>query len=172
MFCITKNGVIMRKYLKLFLVIVLFSMVLGNNIHDFKLRDLNNKRISFSEVKGEKLTIIDFWATWCKPCLRAIPKLIDIQEKYQTNGVQVIGINVDSPRNVAKVKPLSKSLGINYPVLLDTNNEVMTDLHISVVPTLLIVNSDNKVVYSHQGFRPGDENEIIKKIEELLNENI
>ena len=70
------------------------------------------------------------------------------------------------------IKPLSQSLGINYPVLMDTNSEVMTDLHINLLPTLLFVNKNNQIVHIHQGFRPGDEKELKRLIEEYLTENL
>jgi len=159
------------KNLRLFIfTILMLNVAFASEIPDFKLRDLNNRLTSFSEVTGEQITLVDFWATWCKPCLRAIPKLVKIQEAYKDRGVNIVGVNVDSPRNTAKVKPLSRSLGINYPVLLDTNSEVMADLHVNLLPTLLFVDKDNKIVHTHQGFRPGDEKEIIKIIEELLND--
>ena len=124
--------------------------------------------MSYSELKGEKITIIDFWATWCKPCIRSIPKLVELYETYSDQGVQIIGISVDSPRNVQKVKPFSKSLGITYPVLLDINSEVMTKLNVTLLPTLLLVNDQDEIVFIHQGYRPGDEKFIAEELEKIL----
>ena len=87
---------------------------------------------------------------------------------YKDKGVEIIGISVDSPRNLTKVKPVSEALGISYPVLLDTNNELMGDMHIMVIPTLLILNSQDEVVYRHQGYRPGDEKVIAEELDKLL----
>jgi thiol-disulfide isomerase/thioredoxin len=144
---------------------------MGAEVYDFKLKDLNQQNKSFFELKGEKVTLLDFWATWCKPCVRAIPKLNVLADKYKDKGVNFIGINIDTPRNVSKVKPFSQSKGINYPVLLDTNNELMAELHVTMVPTLLFVNDKNKIVHIHQGFLPGDEKEIEKMIEMYINES-
>jgi thiol-disulfide isomerase/thioredoxin len=138
-------------------------------IPDFKLPDLNGKRTSYSELKGTNLTILDFWATWCKPCQRSIPAMVELYDRYQPEGVEIIGINIDSPRNLPKVRPVSASLGINYPVLLDSNSELMGKLHVTVVPTLLILDTNDEIIYRHQGYRPGDEKVLEEKLDELLN---
>ena len=156
----------------LILAITLFSCGLQAQIvSDFKLKDLENNNKSFSELKGEKLTLIDFWATWCKPCVNAIPELNEIYEAYKDKGVSLIGINCDGPRSVAKVGPVSKSLQIKYPVLLDINSEIKTELNLMAFPTLLIVNTAGKIVWIHEDFVKGDSEEIIKEIEKQLKAN-
>jgi thiol-disulfide isomerase/thioredoxin len=160
---------IMSKTLFILLSIsVLVNVAGAGKITDFTLKNLENKRTTYSEIKGEKLTILDFWATWCKPCTRAIPKLVSIYEDYKEKGVQVIGINVDSPRNLPKVKPFVRSKGITYPILLDSNNEVMNRLQITIMPTLLIISEDDEILFMHRGYRPGDELILREKIDELL----
>lgn len=156
-------------------VMLVFSFVLisgyglnAQQVRNFVLNDLQNKSQSFDELKGEKLTLIDFWATWCKPCNKAIPELNKLYSQFKGKGVNLIGINCDGPRSVAKVAPLSKSLQIEYPILLDMNAELMNDLNLSAYPTLLMVNSSGKVVWIHEGYVPGDELVIQKEIEKQL----
>ena len=153
-------------------ILIVFSAVLvtAGTVPDFKLKDLENRRVSYSELKGRKLTLIDFWATWCKPCLRAIPKLVELHDNFKDQGVNTIGVNVDSPRNTPKIKPYVRSVGINYPVVLDLNSELSQELHVTVLPTLLIVDANDEIVYIHQGYRPGDEKVLHNKIRELLKE--
>jgi thiol-disulfide isomerase/thioredoxin len=142
--------------------------VSAQQVRNFKLKDLQNTTKSFTDLKGSKLTVIDFWATWCKPCVKAIPELNKIYDTYKDKNVKFIGINCDGPRSVSKVAPLSKSLQIKYPVLLDINSEIKTELNLYTFPTLIIVNSDSEVVYVHEGFVSGDEKTIIQEIEKLL----
>ena len=158
----------MMKKLIIVFVFIFFSIGQSAKIPEFKLTDLKNRRVSFSDVKGERLTIIDFWATWCKPCVRAIPNLVELQKDYMDRGVQVIGINVDSPRNTPKVKPFVRSLGVNYPILLDINGELSQQLQVSVLPTLFIADAEREIVFIHQGYRPGDDKILIEKINSLL----
>jgi len=140
----------------------------AQQVRNFTLNDLNNKQQSFNELKGEKLTIIDFWATWCKPCNKAIPELNKIYTEFKNKGVNVIGINCDGPRSIAKVAPLSKTLQIEYPVLIDMNIQLMAELNLSAYPTLIIVNSSGKIVWIHEGFVPGDELVISEEINKQL----
>jgi thiol-disulfide isomerase/thioredoxin len=154
------------------LLITLFSFSLNaQTLRDFNLKDIENNSKTFSELKGEKLTVIDFWATWCKPCLKAIPDLNIIYETYKTKGVAFIGISCDGPRSVAKVNPMSKSLQIKYPILLDINSEIMKELNLMAFPTLIMVNSAGKIVWIHEGFVVGDSAEIIAEIEKNLKAN-
>jgi thiol-disulfide isomerase/thioredoxin len=143
----------------------------AQNVSNFEYKDLENNSRSFNELKGEKLTLIDFWATWCKPCNKAIPELNKIYGLYKGKGVEIIGINCDGPRSISKVAPLSKSLQIQYPVLLDINSELKSELNILVFPTIIMVNSKGKIVWIHEGFVSGDTEIIISEIEKQLKEN-
>ncbi|MFO7922279.1 MAG: TlpA disulfide reductase family protein [Bacteroidales bacterium] len=151
------------------LVTVATDISTGQKIN-FSLYDLENRQRSFAELKGEKLTVIDFWATWCRPCLRAVPELNDIYDTYREKGVSVIGINCDGPRSVSKVIPLSRSLQIRYHILKDMNADVMKRLNLSAFPTLLIADDDGSILWVHEGFIPGDEVIIKQQIEKYLDE--
>lgn len=140
----------------------------AQQVRNFVFNDLQNKAQSFDELKGEKLTLIDFWASWCKPCNKAIPELNKIYTANHKKGVNLIGINCDGPRSTAKVGPLSKALQIEYPVLLDLNSQLMNELNLSAFPTLLMVNSSGKIVWIHEGYVPGDELIIQKEIDKQL----
>jgi thiol-disulfide isomerase/thioredoxin len=135
----------------------------------FTIEDTKSVSHSYDELKGQKLTIVDFWATWCKPCLQSIPHLIGLQEEFRAKGVNFVGISVDGPRSVSKVSPLVESLKINYPVLLDFNSDVFRQYNIANLPSLAIINEKNKIVYFHEGYNAGDEKKLKAKIEELLN---
>ncbi|MBO6522455.1 MAG: TlpA family protein disulfide reductase [Balneolaceae bacterium] len=139
-------------------------------VNNFRLKNLDNRTTSYKDIKGEQFTVIDFWATWCKPCIKSIPKLVEISEEFEDQGVNFVGISIDGPRNLAKVKPFARSLGVTYPILLDTNSEVMGKLGVRAVPSLLIINSDDEIVYFHEGYKPGEEIAIREEILKLLGE--
>jgi thiol-disulfide isomerase/thioredoxin len=140
----------------------------AQTISNFHLKDVENRSRTYSELKGDRLTLIDFWASWCMPCLKAIPELNRMYELYEAKGVQIIGINCDGPRSVSKVAPLIKSLQINYPILMDLNSEVMNNLNLNVFPTLILVNDKGKIVWIHEGFVAGDTETITAEIEKEL----
>lgn len=156
----------------LIIISVALSLSIGllkaQTVTNFEFKNIENNTQSYNELKGEKLTLIDFWATWCKPCNKAIPELNKIYSLYKDKGVEIIGINCDGPRSVSKVGPLSKSLKIQYPVLIDINSELKTELNIIVLPTLVMVNTKGKIVWIHEGFVTGDEGIIIAEIEKQL----
>ena len=161
----------LRKY-TLFILLISFSLLSGaQKVNNFKAKDLNFQTKSFNDLKGSKLTIIDFWATWCKPCIQAIPKLSFLYEQYKSNGLEIIGINTDSPRNSAKVSSFVKIHKMKYSVLRDSDSKLARSLNVSAFPTLFIVNSENVIVYMHIGFKIGDEKIIEGEIKKLLNES-
>jgi len=155
-------------FLAFFPFIFFASTAFAGKMPDFRLQNLDNKTVSYSQLKGKKLTVIDFWATWCKPCVRSIPKLAKLHEQYEKQGVQFIGVNVDGTRNLSKVRPFAHSLNIAYPVLLDVNNEIMNKLKVTAMPTIIIANADDEIVFFHQGYRPGDEKTLEEEIKKLL----
>lgn len=151
------------------LVILLSSFSFSaQKVPNFRLKNLDNRITSYNDVKGETLTIIDFWATWCKPCVKSIPKLVEMSEEFKSKGVNFVGISVDGPRNLAKVKPFARSLGVTYPILLDVNSDVMARLRVRAVPSMLVVNSDDEIVYFHEGYKSGEEKMIREEILKLL----
>ncbi len=152
-------------------ILLLSLNTFAQNVGDFELKDIDNNFQTYDDLKGDKLTLIDFWATWCKPCMKAIPELNKIYTSYKDKGVEVIGISCDGPRSVSKVSPLSKSLGIEYPILLDIDSEIKTDLNLSAFPTLIFVDTEGEIVWIHEGYLNGDEEEIVAELEKRLNEN-
>ncbi len=79
------------------------------------LTDLNGKPVSLAQYQG-KLLIVNFWATWCAPCLQEMPLLIKAQKQYGARGLQIIGPAMDEAKDV---QTLATKLGVNYPVMAD-----------------------------------------------------
>lgn len=130
---------------------------------DFKLKLTNGKDIKLSDYKG-KIVIIDFWATWCPPCRKGIPDLIDIQKRYDKKLV-VIGISLDTETK-DDVVPFINKYGINYPVAYGNMEVVQAYGNIQAIPTSFIIDQKGNIVDTHVGLV----NKVIyvNKIEELL----
>ena len=79
------------------------------------LKDLDGKPVSLEQYKG-KLLLVNFWATWCAPCLKEMPLIIKAQKRYGAQGFQVIGPAMDEAKDV---QALATKLGVNYPVMAD-----------------------------------------------------
>ena len=134
----------------------------------FTLPTLDGGQFSLQEALKQGPVVLDFWATWCKPCIKSLPKLQEIAGEYGKRGVRVYTVNTDGPRNQPKVRPFLKRHRLELPVLLDHTRQVMKQFQLSVLPATLIISTEGAVVYRHVGYKPGDETGLRKKLAELL----
>ena len=118
---------------------------------DFTLTTVDNKTIKLSDYKG-KIVIIDFWATWCPPCRKGIPDLIEIQNRYKKD-VIVIGLSVDTDTK-GEVVPFISNNGINYPVAYPTPDVVSSYGGIESIPTSFIIDQNGTVIDKNVGLVP------------------
>lgn len=157
-----------KRYALALVFVVAGVMVANAQFKGVVMNDPSGEPIVLQTKLGEKLTVFDFWASWCKPCLNAIPELIRISEEYTDKGVRFVGINEDGPRNLSKVKPLVEALGIKYAVLHDKDQSFMESLNVSVFPTIIIVDQKGRTKWLHEGFEKGSGDALRKKLNKLL----
>lgn len=130
----------------------------------WKLQDLDGKTVSSDDFKG-KVVILDFWATWCGPCREEIPGLIDLQAKYQKQGLAVIGISLDE--GAGEVKPFVKKAGFNYTVALVDDKVQQAFGGVDAIPLTFVIDRQGRIVTKHLGLTGKDEFEA--EIKPLLN---
>lgn len=116
---------------------------------DFSLSTTDGKTLKLSDLKG-KVVILDFWATWCPPCRKGIPDLIDIKKRFGSKGVEIVGISVDQETK-PDVVPFIKDYGINYPVVYADNGIVVNYGGIRAIPTTFVIDKEGKIVASYEG---------------------
>lgn len=160
----------MRKGLILITLLIAFTD-LKAQFSDIQLRDLNNNLVSIRDLKGEKLTIVDFWATWCKPCINSIPVLVNLCAKYSKEGVRFIGVNIEPAESYSTVRNFAVMARMNYVILLDINKDVMQYYGLSDFPVLIILDANGNFVYTHEGYAAGYEDDIEKQILSNLKSN-
>lgn len=133
------------------------------------LKTLDGKAVRVDSLRnGGKPLIIDFFATWCKPCNRELKAIHEVYPDWvDETGVKLIAISIDQAQNVHKVKPLVDSYGWEYDILLDTNSDLTRALGIQTIPYVLILDGDGQIVYKHNGYVDGAEEELIEKVREL-----
>ncbi len=132
------------------------------------LPDLDGESVPLASYLGEGPLVLDFWATWCKPCLVALPELQALYADLGKRGLRVLAINEDGPRNAAKVKPFLQAQGYTFPVLLDLNREAQQQLQAIALPTTIVVAADGTLLHSSFGYRPGEYEELRALLEPLL----
>lgn len=139
----------------------------SSKMPDFKLKNLKGETVSSDQFKGQVL-IIDFWATWCGPCVEAIPSLVKMRSELHQKGMEVIGISLDDPRSIKKVKAFTRKYEVDYPILIG-NEEVSSKFGgVSNIPTMFIIDKEGNIVDRIVGYREGQEIQIKEKVEELL----
>ena len=108
---------------------------------DFELKSLNGKLVRLSSFKG-KAVLINFWASWCKPCQDEIPDLVALYKKYKGRGFEILGISLD--KDQGKVAPFVKNYNMNY-IILFGNAKLAQQWAIRGVPVSFFINREGKI---------------------------
>jgi peroxiredoxin len=122
-----------------------------NAAPDFTLKDINGKSVSLSDFKG-KVVVLNFWATWCTPCIHEIPDFNALQAKYGSSGVQFIGVAVDD-EGISKVKPWVQKNNVGYPILLSDDDIFKKYGDMSAIPTTFIIDRSGNIRERYVGAR-------------------
>src|ERR1035437_7208585 len=126
----------------------------NNKAPEFRLVSTDGKDIRLSEYKG-KVVILDFWATWCGPCRKGIPDLIELQKEYGKD-IVVIGISLDE-NTKGEVVPFMQKIGRNYRVAYGTLEVTQQYGGVEAIPTSFVINKNGKIVDKHVGLVPKSE---------------
>jgi cytochrome c biogenesis protein CcmG, thiol:disulfide interchange protein DsbE len=134
---------------------------------EFVLENIRGGKTKSVDFKG-KVTVVDFWATWCDPCKAEVPHFNKLYQDYQGKDVQVVGIAIESPYK--DIVPTMKQVGINYPVLVGTDTVVDGFGGVIGYPTTYVVTKDWKIYKKYMGALTNKEALLRKDIEKLLAE--
>ena len=166
----------MKRILYLILLLITLPSSYADQKRDMMLPDLsikliNGKQTRLSSLLEDGPILVNFWATWCAPCKKEMIFLEEFHKKYSDQGFRVLAISTDSPKSMSKVKSYIRAKKHTFLVGLDPNQEVAKKMNAMVMPTVILIDKDRKGSWYHQGFIPGDENEIETQILKFLNVN-
>ncbi len=114
---------------------------------DFTWYDHNGKQISFSEFSKGKPVLINFWATWCGPCIAETPDLVALNEEYTAKGALVIGISEDKDADALElVSQFTKEYKVTYPIVVDNGDLEVAFGGLRGYPTTFIIDKNGKIV--------------------------
>lgn len=134
------------------------------------LKTLDGTSVNSGTLSNDgKPFIIDFFATWCKPCNRELSAIADVYEDWQKEtGVKIYAVSIDQAQNIHKVKPLVDQNEWEYEVLLDTNSDLLKALGGQMIPFVIVVDGNGNVVSKHSGYTDGAEDELIEEVRKLI----
>ena len=159
---------------KIFLAIIALVMALPAlaDLPSVQLKDMNGNAINTAELSNDgKPFVISFWATWCKPCQRELKAIHEGYADWQDEtGMKLIVVSIDEAQNAERVKTTIDGRGWEYEVILDPNGEFKRQMGVQNPPHTFIVDANGNIVWNHQGYTDGCEEEIIEKIRELIGE--
>jgi len=138
---------------------------------DFRQRDINGRVIQLSQLLKKGPVLLNFWATWCGPCLKELPYLDAIGRKYRARGLNVLAISEDGEEATPRVRSFIKGRRFDLVVIVDRNRELYRLYRVAVLPTSLLIDSRGRIVWQHVGYRPGDERILERQIVNLLEQS-
>ena len=140
------------------------------NLPSVNVTTLDGKQINIDKIDNNgNPIVINFWATWCKPCKKELNNIAEIYEDWQEEtGVKIVAISIDDSRSMSKVKPYVNSSDWNYEVYLDPNGDLKRAMGVSTVPHTFLLNEKKEIVWQHRGYVDGDEYELLSKINKLI----
>jgi cytochrome c biogenesis protein CcmG, thiol:disulfide interchange protein DsbE len=145
------------------------STKVKQTLPDVTIKNVDNENVNMSDYASNgKITIISFWATWCKPCIKELKNVIALMEDWEEEyNVELVAVSVDDARNKNKVRPFSKGMGWDFDILLDPNGDLQRAMNVTNPPVTFLVDQNGKIVYTHTGYLEGDEYDLEDEIKKL-----
>lgn len=140
------------------------AVTAGQPAPDFALPGLA-RDVQLSGSTG-KVVYLDFWASWCTPCRQSFPWMNEIQARYRSNGLQIVGINLDKKR--ADADTFLARLPAGFDVVFDPAGQTPRAYDVKAMPTSVLIGKDGKVLWVHRGFAPEQRDELELKIRQAL----
>jgi cytochrome c biogenesis protein CcmG, thiol:disulfide interchange protein DsbE len=157
----------------IFILILSVTLALAANPNqtsapNFVLQDVDGKTVRLDSLVKKGPVLMSYWALWCKMCIKELDAMKPYFGELESLKCSYLAISQDKSRSVPEVKPFASSHKWKYQVVLDPDNKMRDLYKVQVMPSFFIIDQNQKIVFTHQGYKPGDEKKIMGKIRELL----
>lgn len=138
----------------------------GTKVTDFTFTTLDGERISLSDYIGEKVVIIDLWATWCPPCIKGMPKMQALYEEL-SDQIEVIAVSVDSPQDASKVRDFVSDYNLTFKVTHDVTQDIQRRFpQARSIPYIVIIDKNGVKAKEFSGHPPNLKEMVLDVIRE------
>jgi cytochrome c biogenesis protein CcmG/thiol:disulfide interchange protein DsbE len=145
------------------------ALVEGKKIPSVQLMNMDGKMVNTAELGFKGPVIISFWATWCSPCKRELSTIHELYTDWQAEtGVNLVAVTIDDEKTKGGVPLIVDGKGWEYLILMDVNSDFKRAMGVNNPPHTFLVNTNGEIVYSHNGFAPGDEDKLYQELLKLV----
>ena len=137
----------------------------GSESPDFSATDLQGRQVALSELLDRKVVVVDFWATWCAPCLMSMPKLQELHEDFKERQVEVLAVNLGE--DLKTIEDFLKRQKYTFRVVADEDQAIGSRFGVNAIPAQVVVNADGVVEWVQIGYDPSKESELRQLLESL-----
>jgi peroxiredoxin len=158
----------MKKIVTIIAVLAAFAVNAQNKIPNVQIQNMDFENFQTSTIQNDgKPVIISFWATWCAPCKSELNAIADEWADWEEAGVKLYIVSIDNSRTVNSVQPYVYGQDWPFLSLLDVNSEFRRAMNVNNVPHTFLLNGEGKIVWQHNGYNPGDEEELLELVHKL-----
>ena len=160
----------MKKIYLMFMFLVLGMGLLKaqSSLPDVKVENMEGRQVSVRSLVSGKPFIISFWGVTCKPCLTELNALNDQMEEWlEEVDFDIVAVSIDDSRFSSRARSMAHGFDWQFKAVFDKNQDLKRAMNVTFTPHTFIIDAKGNVVYSHTGYTPGSEQELLEKLKEL-----
>ncbi|MDX1566164.1 MAG: TlpA disulfide reductase family protein [Longimicrobiales bacterium] len=142
------------------------SLAVGDPAPEYTIQDLEGNPASLGDFRGQPV-LLNFWATWCTPCRTETPFLQSIHERYNTRGLQVVGVSLDSPGSVDEIRDFMEEFDVGYRILYDPRQVGMDRFSLIGLPVTYVLDPEARIRFVRVGPVSEDDEEFMETLEDV-----